>query len=134
MDILRIALEISRTELGDAVRRLNHLEEELAQVRATVRRSWDKVLRVGKMTKQEALTLQATVDEILAQAVEKRSEIGGAVNWADLRCVDVEISLLDDVVTVTVEEASPDASELCRYVAEELARSGYGAIAVRTER
>ena len=35
------------------------------------------------MTKDEALKLQAVVDEILAQAVEKRTELGGAVNWAD---------------------------------------------------
>jgi hypothetical protein len=40
------------------------------------------------MTKEEALDLQATVNGILAQA------------WADLRCIDVEVSLLDDVVTV----------------------------------
>jgi hypothetical protein len=32
-----------------------------------------------KMTKEEAIALQAAVDEILALAVEKRSEIGGAV-------------------------------------------------------
>ena len=85
------------------------------------------------MTKDEALKLQAVADEILAQAFEKRSEIRGAVNWGDLRCVDVEISLLDDVVTVTIEEASPDALELCRFVAKELARRGYDEVAARTE-
>jgi hypothetical protein len=62
-----------------------------------------------------------------------RSRIGGPVNWDDLRCVDVEISLLDEHVTVTVGEASPGASELCRFVAKELARRGYDEIAVRTE-
>jgi hypothetical protein len=85
------------------------------------------------MTKKEALKLQSVTDEILAQAVEKRTEFGGAVNWADLRCVDVEVSLLDDVVTVTIAEATPGTVELCRFVSEELARRGYGAIAVRTE-
>jgi hypothetical protein len=89
------------------------------------------------MTKEEALDLQATVNGILAQAMGERSRIGGAVNWSDLRCVDVEMSLLDGNVTVTIEEASPGASELCRFVAEELARRGYdahwGPIAVRTE-
>ena len=86
-----------------------------------------------KMTKGEAIVLQTTVDEILVLAVERRSEIEGPVNWADLRCVDVEISLLDGHVTVTVEEASPSASKLCRLVAEELARRGYDEVAVRTE-
>jgi hypothetical protein len=85
------------------------------------------------MTKDEALDLQATVDGILAQARGERSSIGGAVNWADLRCVDVEMSLLDGHVTVTIEEASPDALELCRFVAKELARRGYDEVAVRTE-
>ena len=85
------------------------------------------------MTKEEAIALQAAVDEILALAVEKKSEIGGAVNWADLLCLDVEVSLLDDIVTVTVEGAAPEAVELCRFVREELARRGYSGIAVRTE-
>jgi hypothetical protein len=85
------------------------------------------------MTKEEAIALQATVDEILALAVEKRSGIGGAMNWGDLLCLDVEVSLLDGIVTVTVEGAAPDAVELCRFVSEELARCGYSGIAVRTE-
>ena len=85
------------------------------------------------MTTEDALDLQATVNGILAQAMGERSRIGGPVNWGDLRCVDVEISLLDGHVTVTVEEASPSASELCRVVAKELARRGHDEIAVRTE-
>jgi hypothetical protein len=85
------------------------------------------------MTKEDALDLQATVNGILAQAMGERSQIGGPVNWGDLRCVDVEISLLDGHVTVTVEEASPSALELCRFVAKELARRGHDEIAVRTE-
>jgi hypothetical protein len=85
------------------------------------------------MTKGQAIALQSVVDEILAQAVEKDAAIGGPVNWADLRCVDVEVSLLDDVVTVTIGEAAPGASALCRFVAEELERRGYAGIAVRTE-
>ena len=85
------------------------------------------------MTKEDALDLQATVNGILAQAMGERSRIGGPVNWGDLRCVDVEISLLDGHVTATVEEASPSASELCRFVAKELARRGHDEIAVRTE-
>jgi hypothetical protein len=85
------------------------------------------------MTKGEAIALQATVNDVLALAVERRSTIGGDVNWADLRCVDVQVSMLDGVVTVMIEEASPEAVNLCRFVAEELARRGYDEIAVRTE-
>jgi hypothetical protein len=85
------------------------------------------------MTKDEALDLQTTVNGILAQAMGERSQIAGAVNWADLRCVDVEMSLIDGHVTVTIEEASPEAVDLCRYVAKELARRGYEEVAVKTE-
>jgi hypothetical protein len=69
-----------------------------------------------EMIKEEAIALQAAVDEVLALAVEKKSEIGGAVNWGDLLCLDVEVSLLDGIVTVTVEGAAPEAVELCRFV------------------
>ena len=90
-----------------------------------------EVLR--KMNKEEAIALQAAVDEILALAVEKQSQIGGAVNWGGLLCLDVEVSLLDGIVKVTVEGAAPEAVELCRFVSEELAGRGYSGIAVRTE-
>ena len=60
------------------------------------------------MTKEDTLDLQATVNEVLAQAMEERSQIGGPVNWGDLRCVALRI-LLDGHVTVTVEEAPPSA-------------------------
>jgi hypothetical protein len=43
------------------------------------------------------------------------------------------MSLIDGHVTVTIEEASPSALELCRFVAKELARRGHDEIAVRTE-
>jgi hypothetical protein len=85
------------------------------------------------MTKEEAVELQCVVDEILAQAVKERSRIGGPVNWADLLCVDVQISLLDDIVTVTIGEAASGAVDLSRFVVEELERRGYAGVAVRTE-
>jgi hypothetical protein len=85
------------------------------------------------MIKEEALVLQAAANEILALAVKKQSQIKGSVNWDDLLCLDVEVSLLDGIVTVTVEGAAPDAVELCRFVSEELAGRGYGSIRVKTE-
>jgi len=83
------------------------------------------------MTKEEAIALQAAVDEILALAVEKQSQIRGAVNWGSLLCVDVEV--LDGVVAVTVEGAAPEAVDLQIFLAGELERRGYGSIRVRTE-
>ena len=84
------------------------------------------------MTKDEALNLQSMVDEFLEDA-KATKEIGGAINWADLRCVEVQESLLDDTVTITIEEADPTAEKLCRYVAERLCAAGYPGIIVRTE-
>jgi uncharacterized protein (UPF0335 family) len=44
--MLRVEIETARTELGDAVQRLNRLEEEVAQMRITVKRSFDKILEL----------------------------------------------------------------------------------------
>jgi hypothetical protein len=95
--------------------------------------SWGPREVLRKMTEEEAIALQAAVDEILALAVEKQSQIRGAVNWRSLLCVDVEVSLLDGVVAVTVEGADPEAVDLQIFVAGELERRGYGSIRVRTE-
>jgi hypothetical protein len=84
------------------------------------------------MTRNEALDLQTMVNKILNHAIGKRNEIGGAVNWADLFCTDVAISLIDDVVTVTIEEAAPDAKALREFVSKELTRMGHH-IRVQTE-
>jgi hypothetical protein len=84
------------------------------------------------VTKDEALNLQSMVDGFLEDA-KAAKEIDGAINWADLRCVDVQESLLDDTVTITIEEADPSAEKLCRYVAERLRDNGYPDIIVRTE-
>ena len=66
------------------------------------------------MTEEDAIALQTTVNEILALAVKKQSQIRGAVYWDDLLCLDVEVSLLDDIATVTVEGAAPEAVELSK--------------------
>jgi hypothetical protein len=84
------------------------------------------------MTRNEALDLQTMVNKILEHAFAKRNEICGAVNWADLACTDVAISLLDEVVTVTIEEASPDANELREFVSTELSKVGHN-VRVQTE-
>jgi hypothetical protein len=85
------------------------------------------------MTKDEALTLQSATYEVLSVARAKRDEIDGAINWGDLACVDVSVSLLDDQVTVWIEEASPDATELHQFVSSALDKMGHSAICVVTE-
>jgi hypothetical protein len=88
-----------------------------------------------------ARELRALVDEALAEARasddDERRRMG-AVNWADLRCVDVEqrTSLINDSTTiaVTIKEAAPDAIELQRFVGEYLERKGCPHVYVVTQR
>jgi hypothetical protein len=84
------------------------------------------------MTKEEALDLQGTVNGILAQALGERSRIGGAVNWGSLRCVDVEMSLLDGVVTVTIEEAFTCRAAMTAVLSLPMIRRGPQASLYRT--
>jgi hypothetical protein len=86
------------------------------------------------VTKDQAEVLQSVVDDVLSDAFEKRKEIGGAVNWADLLCTDVSVSLLTGLVTVTIEEVGPDGAQRLReFVSAELERRGFPDVYVLTE-
>lgn len=91
------------------------------------------------MTREEAKTLQAIVDEALdeAHANEGQAEMG-AINWGDLSCTDVEErrSLLHDdapTIVVIIEEASPEATGLRGFVGERLEARGYHDVWIETE-
>src|SRR4029077_9200839 len=45
---LRAEIEMARTELSNAMRRLNRLDEELEEVRATVKQLWMKILELER--------------------------------------------------------------------------------------
>ena len=83
--------------------------------------------------------LRNEAEKVCRYAVRKRKTIGGVVNWADLWPVTVEHveALYQDEITesyrVWIEEASPDAYELQRFVAEQLAKRGYDGVEVKTE-
>jgi hypothetical protein len=83
------------------------------------------------MTHDEALALQAKINTILEAArhepKDKRTSMG-AINWGDLRCVEIEErrSLLlpgDRWIVALIEEASPEALGLHRYVRMRLGRA-----------
>ena len=85
----------------------------------------------NKMTRAEAVSLQAEINAILDQAATEPNEARiamGAVNWGDLGCTDIELrqSLLfdEDTIVVRIEEASPDAIGLRDYVQAKLGRVG----------
>jgi hypothetical protein len=87
-----------------------------------------------------AQELRALVDEALSEARasgdDERGRMG-TVNWADLRCVDVEqrTSLINDntTIAVTIKEAAPDAIGLHTFVSGYLERKGWPHVFVVTE-
>lgn len=90
--------------------------------------------------KPQARLLQRAVDEALAEAEklppDKRYHLG-AVNWADLKCSDVErrSSLINGstMVAVVIEEAAPDAVGLQQFVGDWLENHRWPNIYVVTE-
>ena len=73
--------------------------------------------------------LKRDADEIIGVALEKGSEIGGAVNWSDLRCICVQRCEDDTGIVeyrIQVEEADPGAIELQSFIFEQLYLRGYG--------
>jgi hypothetical protein len=119
-----------------------HREHADAGRRGCTRGREGKVPTKSKVKAQaRAQELRALVDEALAEARKRSGEERdrmGAVNWADLRCVDVEqrTSLIKDSTTiaVTIEEAAPDAIGLQTFVGEYLERKGWPHVRVATER
>jgi hypothetical protein len=92
------------------------------------------------MTRDEAQALMDEVDIILDEVPSDDRGDMGAVNWADLRCVDVELrqSLVygDDAtmrIVIMIEEASPNAQKLCDYVAMHLHPKWGPAVSIETE-
>ncbi len=79
----------------------------------------------------ELYTLKCCTNDILVAAIE--SDVGGPVNWGDLRCVSAELYIDDDGdcgYRVYIEEASPDAMELRDWVTKRLVESGYSGVGV----
>lgn len=81
--------------------------------------------------KAKAVQIQKDLDSII-DGIDSR-QIGGPVNWADLSCVDVSVSLTDGTWAATVEEADPSASELAIYLSRELQHFGHKDVWVRCE-
>lgn len=66
----------------------------------------------------------------------KEEPCDGAINWADLRCVEAAFVVSDDgrkYYRVCIEEADPSAVALQQAVTKELVALGWANIEVRTE-
>ena len=79
--------------------------------------------------------LRTAADAALMEALAHRDDIGGAVNWADLHCLEARVFTADDGETgyqVFIEEAAPDAHPLQKFVGEQLRQAGFPAVEVMT--
>lgn len=73
-------------------------------------------------------------EEVGARQSRRTMELGmydEAINWGDLKVVDVERT--DDGWHIVIDEAAPDSTGLCSYVAEWLRRWGWPDVEVETE-
>jgi len=81
--------------------------------------------------------IREAAEEAIQAAIRKGKVRRDAVNWADLRVVQVERCEADDGdihYSVTIEEASPEAHEFQRFVREYIAeRLGGCDVVVNTE-
>lgn len=79
-----------------------------------------------------AKQIEDAANAALKAAYTERDTIEGAINWADLHCIDVWQNA-SGAWMVEIAEASPEAAELQAFVADWLAEAGFGAVEVRTE-
>lgn len=70
------------------------------------------------ITKQRAEKIRSYAERAIMAAKKEVPRPSGAINWADLHCVDVLVSTLDcsRAPIVIIEEASPAASDLHDFI------------------
>jgi hypothetical protein len=75
--------------------------------------------------KAKAAKIQNHIDTIIG-AIDPK-DIPGPINWGDLCCVEVGVTLTDSPImwTAVIEEASPDATDLAAHIHNELFRLGH---------
>lgn len=85
--------------------------------------------------RQRLSELTEDTDAVLAEAQKKRDEMNGAINWADLRCVDagLNMTLFGTGLYVLIEEADPSQAKLGEFVAHGLRDRGWEYVEVRFE-
>lgn len=72
--------------------------------------------------------LQKACDGAIERAYGTRRDIPGAVNWADLHCLDVEwyeTLYGDSGYRVIVEEAAPENPDFQKFIREDIQKFGF---------
>lgn len=70
------------------------------------------------------------------KAIDNRTEIGGAVNWGDLKCISAEYCIDDcenESYKVIIDEADPGCWALKDFISKILCDSGFKKVEVVTE-
>jgi hypothetical protein len=84
---------------------------------------------------QKLNVLQAAAEKACREAYSKRHLVDDAVNWADLHCHEAKWCIDQyghEFFEVVIEEASPSASNLMRFIDNHLKANGFDAV-VMTE-
>lgn len=80
--------------------------------------------------------IKQVVNEIIKQAWLAKDDFPEAINWADLKCTDVEsvMSLHNDsFYRAVIEEASPDCPKFIQFIRGQLKERGFGEVEIVTE-
>ena len=88
------------------------------------------------LTQSYLVGLRNVANKACKLAVEKKTEIKGPVNWADLSCHEARYWCDDSGgygYTVLIEEASPEAVDLMLFIGEEVRKSGYNDVYVQLD-
>ena len=104
----------------------------------TMQRTWltDWRSKMNDIMRMFSAKVMADVDDILKEMSTHKEDFHEAINWADLKCVDVELissSYSGDFIRVKIEEAAPDSSDFRMYIYQALVHRGYLRIEVVTE-
>ena len=80
--------------------------------------------------------LEQAAEDACRRAYEGRADIDGAINWADLHCVEAgyyRTSQGTSGVYVLIEEAAPIQKELSSFIGNDLFAAGWEGVEVRFE-
>ena len=82
------------------------------------------------MSDEEIDELMAAVEDALTLAQGKKGDFNGAINWADLHCVEAGCMVTkgQKYLRVVIEEAAPSGNaDLCAFVYDHLLAAGWPA-------
>ena len=82
------------------------------------------------------MDLYKSANEACALAVKRKKKINGAINWADLKCVEARqwsAWPTETGYTVIIQEADPVNLELRAFINQYLERMGYYGIDIEME-